>query len=70
MLSPCPVMCRDVCPVRGPGGGEHAGRVHSRANMDSPVGRYHWRPLVNADKAADISSGVLHSSGIFYIIIR
>jgi len=28
-----------------------------------------WRPLVNTNKAADISFGVLYSSGIFYILI-
>ena len=40
-------------------------------NISNSVGRHHWRPLVNADKAADILSGVLHSmSGMLYILIR
>jgi len=38
--------------------------------MSNSVGRNHWRPLVNTDKAVDILPSVMHNSGMFYILIR
>jgi len=40
--------------------------VNKDINISNSVGHHHWRILVKADKAADISSGVLYSRGMFF----
>jgi len=41
--------------------------VNKDINISNSVGHHHWRILVKADKAADISSGVLYSRGMFFL---